>query len=74
MGPSSGSGTLRGGVAWSSVSYDLVCANCSGLVELGRCSVCRASRERLRASRTLPAGWLLLAAALVAVLALVAHL
>ena len=56
------------------MSYDLVCANCSGLVELGRCSICRASRERLRAARTLPAGWLLLAAALVAVLALVAHL
>ena len=52
------------------MSYDLVCANCSGLVELGRCSVCRASRERLRAQRSLPAAWLLLAATVVGVLAL----
>lgn len=26
----------------------LVCANCAGPVSEGRCSVCRASRERLR--------------------------
>ena len=55
------------------MSYDLVCANCSGLVELGRCSVCRAARERLRTQRALPAGWLLAAGALLAVLALVLH-
>ena len=55
------------------MSYDLICANCSGLVELGRCSVCRVSREQLRAPRALPAGWLLLAAALVALVALLAH-
>jgi hypothetical protein len=53
------------------VSYDLVCAPSSGLVELGRCATCRASRERLQ--RSLPAAWLLLAATLVAVLALLAH-
>ena len=56
------------------MSHDLVCASCSGPVEQGRCSTCRASRERLRASRTLPAGWLLAAAALIALLALVTHL
>jgi hypothetical protein len=55
------------------VSGDLVCANCSGLVELGRCAMCRASRERLRTQRTLPAAWLLAAATLVAVLALLAR-
>jgi hypothetical protein len=55
------------------VSYDLICANCSGLVELGRCVVCRGSRERLRAERTLPAAWLLAGAALIALLALVAR-
>ena len=53
------------------MSYDLVCASCSGLVELGRCSVCRASRERLRAQRQLPAGLLLAAATIAGVLALV---
>ena len=53
------------------MSYDLVCAHCSGLVELGRCAACRASRERLRAQRSLPAGWLIAAAALVGLLALV---
>ena len=55
------------------VSGDLVCANCSGLVELGRCAACRAARERLRAQRTLPAGWFLAAAGLVAVIALLAR-
>ncbi|MCW2668265.1 MAG: hypothetical protein JWO27_162 [Frankiales bacterium] len=55
------------------MSYDLVCANCSGLVELGRCSVCRASREQLRAQRALPASWLLLAAALLGLLFLFAR-
>jgi hypothetical protein len=53
------------------VSGDLVCANCCGLVELGRCAVCRASRERLQ--RTLPAGWLLAAAGLLALVALLAR-
>ena len=53
------------------MSYDLVCAHCSGLVELGRCSSCRAARERLRAQRVLPAGWLLLAGTLLGLLALV---
>ena len=53
------------------MSYDLVCANCSGLVELGRCSTCRASRERLRAQRTLPAGLLLAAGTLLGLIALV---
>jgi hypothetical protein len=55
------------------VSYDLVCAHCSGLVELGRCRACRAARERLRAQRTLPAAWLLAAAGLLAVVALLAR-
>lgn len=29
----------------------LVCANCSGPVSEGRCSVCRASRQRLERER-----------------------
>ncbi len=53
------------------MGYDLVCAHCSGLVELGRCATCRVSRERLRAQRTLPAGLLLAVSALVGALALV---
>jgi hypothetical protein len=55
------------------VSYDLICANCSGLVELGRCVVCRDSRERLRADRRLPAAWLLAAGAVLGVLSLLAR-
>ncbi|MCU1602539.1 MAG: hypothetical protein JWO22_3248 [Frankiales bacterium] len=53
------------------MSYDLVCAHCSGLVELGRCATCRASRERLRAQRTLPAGLLLVLGTALGLLALV---
>jgi hypothetical protein len=53
------------------MGYDLVCAICSGLVEQGNCATCRVSRERLRAQRTLPAGLLLAASAVVGVLALV---
>ncbi|MCW2585958.1 MAG: hypothetical protein JWN55_1474 [Frankiales bacterium] len=40
---------------------NLVCAGCSGPVEEGRCSLCRAAREQLHAHR-LPAGPVLLAA------------
>jgi hypothetical protein len=52
------------------VSYDLVCASCSGLVEHARCATCQASRERLRAQRVLPARLFLLASAVTGVLAL----
>ena len=51
---------------------NLVCAHCSGLVEQGRCSVCRAAREHLHAHEPrLPAGAVLaLAAALMLLLLL----
>ena len=55
------------------MGYDLVCANCSGLVELGRCAVCRTSRERLRTQRTLPAAWLLAAGTLLGLIAVLAR-
>jgi hypothetical protein len=39
------------------MTYDrLVCANCAGPVSEGRCSVCRANRERLQQEG--PQGWL----------------
>ena len=53
------------------MGYDLVCASCSGLVELGRCATCRASRERLRAQRVLPARLFLAASAVTGLLAYV---
>jgi hypothetical protein len=50
---------------------DLVCAACSGPVEDGRCSVCRAARAHLHAQRpALPAGPVLVAAALLLALLL----
>jgi hypothetical protein len=52
------------------VSYDLVCAYCSGLVEQAGCERCRAARDELRAARTLPAGLFLALAVLVGALAL----
>lgn len=54
------------------VSCDnLVCASCSGLVEQGRCPVCRAARDELhRHASLLPAGPVLVLAALVVLLLL----
>lgn len=54
---------------------NLVCAACSGPVELGRCATCRAARQHLHSHRTpLPAApLLLLALALTALLVLLAH-
>jgi hypothetical protein len=42
---------------------DLICAACSGRVVDGRCARCRAARDEFQAQRTLPAGPLLLLAA-----------
>ncbi|KNE79903.1 MULTISPECIES: hypothetical protein [Streptomyces] len=55
----------------------LVCANCAGPVNEGRCAVCRASRERLQHQNGLfaglsPAALIALLVTLVAV-ALLAH-
>ena len=54
----------------------LVCANCAGPVNEGRCTVCRAHRERLQQSGPFGAlsatallGFLMVLAALLAVLA-----
>lgn len=49
---------------------DLVCASCSGRVADGHCATCRAARERFSQRTALPAGTMLLAALLLAVLAL----
>jgi hypothetical protein len=61
------------------MTYDrLVCANCAAPVSEGRCSVCRASRERLQQEQGLlaglnPAMLIALMIILVAALALLAH-
>jgi hypothetical protein len=58
------------------VSCDnLVCAACSGLVEQGGCSVCRAARQHLHGDRTaLPASPVLLTAlALLLLLVVLTH-
>jgi hypothetical protein len=56
---------------------DLACANCSGPVSEGRCSVCRASRDQYRrgGGGFYAPLWLVLTvlAALVCVIALEAH-
>ena len=53
----------------------LVCAHCSGLVAQGRCSACRAALVELHRSHPqLPAGAVLAAAALLAVLLLLLSL
>ena len=60
----------------SALSSDgLICAYCSGLVEHGGCASCRAAREHLQRQRaSLPAGPLLvLAAILTVLLLLLAH-
>ena len=60
------------------MTYDrLVCANCAGPVNEGRCPVCRASRERLHQENFLgglnPMALIALLAVLIAALALLAH-
>ncbi len=54
---------------------DLVCASCAGRVVDGRCASCRAAREDFRNQRvTLPAGpLLLLAAVLLTLLVVLTH-
>lgn len=61
------------------MTYDrLVCANCAGPVNQGRCPVCRANRERLQQENNPwanlnPMALIALLAVLIAALALVAH-
>ncbi|MGV9559955.1 hypothetical protein [Streptomyces sp. NPDC003401] len=61
------------------MTYDrLVCANCAAPVSEGRCSVCRANRERLQQQENFFAGLnpmalIALLAVLVAAFALLAH-
>ncbi|MFF3496573.1 hypothetical protein ACFYWS_35125 [Streptomyces sp. NPDC002795] len=60
------------------MTYDrLVCANCASPVSEGRCSVCRANRERLQQQNPLaalsPMALVALVAVLVAAMALLAH-
>ena len=54
----------------------LVCANCNGRVSEGRCAVCRANRDRMRAEQGMfaalsPTMLIALLAALLAVVVLV---
>ncbi|AXI77777.1 hypothetical protein [Peterkaempfera bronchialis] len=56
----------------------LVCANCAGPVNEGRCPVCRANRERMQQQQNpfaaiSPAALLALVAAMAAVLLLARH-
>ncbi|MEU9183000.1 hypothetical protein AB0D14_00225 [Streptomyces sp. NPDC048484] len=60
------------------MTYDrLVCANCAGPVSEGRCSLCRANRERLQQEGPLggltPMALIALLAILIAAVALLAH-
>ncbi|MFD9029468.1 hypothetical protein [Streptomyces parvulus] len=60
------------------MTYDrLVCANCASPVSEGRCSVCRANRERMQQESPLaglnPMMLIALLAVLVAAVALLAH-
>ncbi|MET9363081.1 hypothetical protein ABZX93_19475 [Streptomyces sp. NPDC006632] len=60
------------------MTYDrLVCANCAAPVSEGRCSVCRANRERLQQENQwgglTPATLITLLIVLVGALALLAH-
>ncbi|MQY32107.1 hypothetical protein SRB17_00470 [Streptomyces sp. RB17] len=60
------------------MTYDrLVCANCAAPVSEGRCSVCRANRERLQQEGFLggvnPMALVALLAVLIAAVALLAH-